>query len=218
MPHKEAAFAAVDEVDAGGAGDRRGQHALAARTDGSSATNTDGVGFLANLDEGAPGWDAHPGPAVVLGAGGAARAVVWALLERGFAPVHLVNRTRGRAEALAARFGPDVRPAGWERCRACSARRASSSTPRRSAWTGSRRSTSTLRRFRDDAVVTDIVYVPLETPLLAAARARGLRTVDGLGMLLHQAAPGFEHWFGRRPTVTPALRAAVLARLIGAVA
>ncbi len=113
VPHKEAAFAAVDEIEPAG-------RAIGAVNtvwrDGRRlvATSTDGIGFLANLDEAAPGWDAAPGPAVVLGAGGAARAVIWALRERGFAPIHVVNRTAGRAEALAARFGRDVKPAGWD--------------------------------------------------------------------------------------------------------
>jgi shikimate dehydrogenase len=150
---------------------------------------------------------------VVLGAGGAARAVVWALLQRGFAPVHLVNRTVDRAEALAARFGTSVKPNTWE------------ALPRLLKGAGILVNTTSLgmagqaplevdlRPLPDDAVVTDIVYVPLETGLLASARGRGLRTVDGLGMLLHQAAPGFERWFGQRPKVTPELRAAVLATI-----
>jgi shikimate dehydrogenase len=209
VPHKEAAFAAVDEVEAAG-------RAIGAVNtiwrDGRRlvATSTDGTGFLANLDEGAPGWDRAPGPAIILGAGGAARAVVWALLERGFAPVHVVNRTVGRAAALAARSRPAVKPAGWDALpRLLREARVLVNTTSL-GMEGQPPLDIDLAPLRDDCLVTDIVYVPLETQLLAAARARGLRTVDGLGMLLHQAAPGFAHWFGRMPEVTPELRGAVL--------
>jgi len=209
VPHKETAFAAVDHIEP--AGRAIGAINTIWREDGRLvATSTDGVGFLANLDERAPGWSADPGPAVVLGAGGAARAVVWALLERGFAPVHVVNRSLDRAEALATRFGSQVRPAGWHDLPGVlrEARVLVNSTSL--GMEGQPALTIDLAALRPDCLVTDIVYVPLETPLLAAARARGLRTVDGLGMLLHQAAPGFAHWFGRTPEVTPALRRAVL--------
>jgi shikimate dehydrogenase len=209
VPHKEIAFRSVDEIEAAG------REIGAVNTiwrDGARlvATSTDGVGFLANLDAGAPGWSDSPGPAVVLGAGGAARAVVWALLRRGFAPVHVVNRSRDRAEALAARFGERVRAADWVEVAALfgEARVLVNSTSL--GMEGQPALDLDLAALRADCLVTDIVYVPLETPLLAAARARRLRTVDGLGMLLHQAAPGFEHWFGRKPEVTPALRQAVL--------
>lgn len=209
VPHKEAAYAAVDEIEPAG-------RAIGAVNtiwrDGRRlvATSTDGIGFLANLDEGAPGWDRAPGPAVVLGAGGAARAVVWALLERGFAPVHIVNRTADRAEALAARFGAATHPAGWDALPRLlrDARILVNTTSL--GMEGQPDLDIDLAPLRADSLVTDIVYVPLETRLLATARRRGLRTVDGLGMLLHQAAPGFAHWFGRMPEVTPALRAAVL--------
>lgn len=209
VPHKEIAFASVDEIEPAGL------EIGAVNTiwrDGARlvATSTDGVGFLANLDEGAPGWSDSPGPAVVLGAGGAARAVVWALLLRGFAPVHVVNRSRDRAEALAARFGERVRASDWGQVTALlpEARVLVNSTSL--GMEGQPPLDLDLTALGPGCLVTDIVYVPLETPLLAAARARGLRTVDGLGMLLHQAAPGFAHWFGRKPEVTPALRQAVL--------
>ena len=209
VPHKEAAFAAVDEVEAAG-------RAIGAintiwrEGDRLVATSTDGIGFLANLDEGAPGWDQAAGPAVVLGAGGAARAVLWALAERGFAPIHVVNRTRDRAEALAARFGSASRPAGWDALPDLLGRARVLVNATSLGMEGQPPLDLDLTGLPEGCVVTDIVYVPLETGLLAAARRRGLRTVDGLGMLLHQAAPGFEHWFGRKPEVTPALRAAVL--------
>jgi shikimate dehydrogenase len=209
LPHKEAAFAAVDEVEPAG------QAIGAVNTvwrDGRRlvATSTDGVGFLANLDEGAPGWDRPAGPAVILGAGGAARAVLWGLLGRGFAPVHVVNRTAGRAEALAERFGREVVPVRWESLPGTlrEARIVVNSTSL--GMDGQPALDIDLEPLREDCLVTDLVYVPLETGLLAAARARGLRTVDGLGMLLHQAVPGFAHWFGRTPKVTHELRLAVL--------
>jgi len=209
MPHKEAAFAAVSDMDE------------TARAIGALNTlwiesgklfggNTDALGFLANLDEAVENWDKDPGAAVVLGAGGGAQAILFALLERGFAPIHLVNRTLERAETLAARFGSAVRPAGWERADRLLGKADLLVNTTILGMKGSPSPELDLGALPDDAVVTDLVYVPLETPLLAAARARGLRTADGLGMLLHQAAPGFERWFGKRPSVSPALRAAVL--------
>jgi shikimate dehydrogenase len=212
IPHKEAAFAAVAEMDP------------AARAIGAVNTlwiddgklvgsNTDGIGFLANLDDCSKVWDKSPGAATVLGAGGAARAVIWALLSRGFAPIHLVNRTLERAESLASIFGTDVKPMGWEALpgRLGDTRVLVNTTSLGMA--GFPQLDIDLAPLPADALVTDLVYVPLETGLLAKARARGLVTVDGLGMLLHQAVPGFERWFGKRPTVTPELRAAVLATI-----
>jgi len=209
VPHKEAAFAAVD-------GAEKAAVAIGAVNtlwidDGKlCGDNTDSEGFLANLDMSIENWDKSPGSAVVLGAGGAARAILHALIHRGSAPIHLVNRTSTRAEALAECFGDSVRPAAWNAVERLldGARILVNTTTlgmKGSPWPG-----LDLARLPDDAVVTDLVYVPLETPLLAAARARGLRAVDGLGMLLHQAAPGFERWFGRRPAVSAALRAEIL--------
>jgi len=209
VPHKEAAFAAVDAVDAAA-------EAIGAVNtmwiDGGKlrGDNTDSQGFLANLDMSAENWDKSPGAAVVLGAGGAARAVLHALIHRGFAPIHLINRTHMRTEALAKRFGNSVRLAGWKAAERLldGARLLVNTTTlgmKDSPWPG-----LDLSRLPDDAVVTDLVYVPLETPLLSAARGRGLCTVDGLGMLLHQAVPGFERWFGRRPAVSAALRGEIL--------
>src|SRR5258707_3542872 len=142
------------------------------------------------------------GPAVVLGAGGAARAIVWGLLERGFAPVHIINRTVARAEALAERFGKRVHPAEWSALPKLLREARLLANPTSLGMEGQPSLAIDLASLSPEALVTDLVYVPLETPLLAAARARGHRTVDGLGMLLHQAAPGFAHWFGQRPTVT----------------
>lgn len=211
VPHKEAAFAAVADRDP--AAEAIGAVNTIWIEDGRlRGANTDAYGFLANLDQNAPGWDREAGAAVVLGAGGSARAVVFALLSRGFAPVHVVNRTAERAEALAARFGRDVRPAGWEEVsRIMNAAVMVNTTSL--GMQGEPPLSIDLSPADDSLLVTDIVYIPLETPLLKIARQRGLKTVDGLGMLLHQAVPGFEKWFGRRPTVTPELRQAVLATM-----
>ena len=208
-PHKEVAFAAVADMEP------------AARSIGAvntlwldgrrlHGTNTDGFGFLANLDQEAPGWDIAPGAAVVLGAGGASRAVLWALANRGFAPIHLVNRTEARAETLARQFGQAIRPAGWHELPSLLAGARLLVNTTSLGMEGQPPLSVDLSPLPTDALVTDLVYVPLETALLAAARGRGLTVVDGLGMLLHQAAPGFERWFGGRPVVTRALRTAVL--------
>jgi len=209
VPHKEVAFAAVADMEP------------AARSIGAvntlwldgrrlHGTNTDGFGFLANLDQEAPGWDIAPGAAVVLGAGGASRAVLWALANRGFAPIHLVNRTEARAETLARQFGQAIRPAGWHELPSLLAGARLLVNTTSLGMEGEPPLSVDLSPLPTDALVTDLVYVPLETALLAAARGRGLTVVDGLGMLLHQAAPGFERWFGGRPVVTRALRTAVL--------
>lgn len=205
IPHKAAALVASAHVT------DRARRIGAANTltfaeDGLHADNTDAPGFLANLDAAGP-WDAER-PAVVLGAGGAARAIVVALQDRGVPRIRLANRTRARAEALAAEFGgidvaplddPGLRDAGLV------------VNTTALGMAGQPPLALDLAPLPPDAVVTDIVYAPLDTPLLQAAAARGLRTVDGLGMLLHQAAPGFRRWFGAEPVVDDALRAAVLA-------
>ncbi len=171
------------------------------------ADNTDGEGFLANLDAGAPGWDASAGLALVIGAGGAARAIVDALAQRGFGRILIANRTRARAEALAE---------GWTAAEGIGLDETSAVAPDLLVNTTSLGMNDDALSFdpsglNPDCVVTDLVYSPLETPLLKAAAARGLRTVDGLGMLLHQAVPGFERWYGVRPTVDANLRDIVLA-------
>ena len=212
VPHKEAAFAAVAEMD------------KAAREIGALNTiwldgrrlvgaNTDAPGFLASLDQEIPGWSAEAGPAVVLGAGGAARAIVWALKERGFARITIVNRTPDRTAALAASFGDKVATAGWDELPGllCDARLLVNTTTL--GMEGQPPLEVDLAPLPADAAVSDLIYVPLETPLVAAAKARGLRAGGGLGMLLHQAVPGFAHWFGTRPVVTPGLRDAVVATL-----
>jgi shikimate dehydrogenase len=208
VPHKEAAFAAVARRDA--AAEATGAlNTLWLEGGALIGANTDPHGFLASLEESAPGWDTAPGPAVVLGAGGAARAIVWALITRGFAPVHVVNRDPARPKNLARQLGDQVKPARWADLPSLlgDARVLVNTTTLGMA--GQPPLKIDLTPLPKDAVVNDIVYLPAETELLTAARARDLRTVGGLGMLLHQAAPGFARWFGREPRVTPALRAAV---------
>jgi shikimate dehydrogenase len=176
-----------------------------------SGSNTDAWGFLANLDERAPGWDKH-GSAAVIGAGGAARAIVWALLQRGFHDVRIINRTLDRAVELAAAF-PPAKAVAFPSMRGALADVSFIVNTSSLGMKGSPPLAVDLSGVQSGATVCDIVYNPLETELLREARLKGLRTVDGLGMLLHQAAPGFEKWFGVRPEVTPQLREAVLAAL-----
>jgi len=210
VPHKEVAFASVDHADA--VATALGAVNTVWLEDGRlMGSNTDAEGFIANLDHWAPGFDANPGATIVLGAGGAARAVIWALKARGFAPIHVINRTRDRAEAMAERFGADIHPAGWDDLPALLPQASLLVNTTSLGMEGQPPLVIDLVAARDDLLVTDIVYIPLETPLLKVARSRGLKTVDGLGMLLHQAVPGFERWFGRRPVVTPELRRLILA-------
>lgn len=213
VPHKEAAFAAVQERTAVAA--RLGAVNTVWLEDGRlCGDNTDVFGFLANLDEAAPDWR-RGGQAVVLGAGGAARAVAYALAEAGFAPVWVLNRSEERAEALVRQIGAPLRAGGLAALPARLAEAAVLVNTTSAGMAGSEPLAIDWSGAGDGLLVTDIVYVPLETPFLAAARRRGLRTVDGLGMLLHQARPGFERWFGLRPDADAALRRAVLADLGG---
>ncbi|KQT52580.1 MULTISPECIES: shikimate dehydrogenase [unclassified Aureimonas] len=216
IPHKEAVFRALDRRDA--AAEAIGAVNTLWREGGTLVGgNTDAYGFSANLDERLSGW-ADATEALVLGAGGAARAVVHALLERGVTRVAILNRTSDRAIALAESFGARASGHGEEERETLLARTdlLVNTVPippvdPEMARFGYEPPLPDLSALPDHALVTDIVYVPIETPVLRAARARDLRAADGLGMLLHQAAPGFERWFGRRPEVTPALRDAVLA-------
>jgi shikimate dehydrogenase len=214
VPHKELALAAADEATDIA---RRIGAANVLWLDGKKlcATNTDVEGFIINLDRTAPQWRKKDRPAIVLGAGGAARGIVFGLLEAGVSKILLTNRTPDRAEAVAAEFGGRVEPVAW--------------LPDRTAFqsTGLVVNTTTLGMkagatvgppidvslLADDATVADAVYVPLMTPLLRAAEARGLAIVDGLGMLLYQAETPFEKFFGHRPIVTPELRQVVIADL-----
>ncbi len=213
LPHKEAALRAAAIADEAARAIGAANTLWLDQTGRLCASNTDAYGFMTNLDEEAPGWNEGRRPVLVLGAGGAARAILYSLLAAGASRILLANRTRERAEALAQGFGPSVHVVDWEdRNRAlvgCGLLVNATSL----GMTGKEPLDIDLAALPQDAVVADIVYSPLETKLLAAARARGNRTVDGLGMLLHQAVPGFERWFGVRPEVTPALRAHATASL-----
>jgi shikimate dehydrogenase len=213
IPHKEEAMRAVDEYDS--AAKRAGSiNTIIVRADGRIlGSSTDGYGFLAALRAALPAFSAAAGPAVVLGAGGAARAITAALLDDGAPEIRLVNRTPERAAKLAKTLGGPVRGVAWEK-RAQALEGASLLVNATSlGMEGQPPLDLPLEALPREAVVNDIVYVPLETSLLARARNRGNPAVDGLGMLLHQARPGFEAWFGVKPEVTPELRAAVLATL-----
>jgi shikimate dehydrogenase len=176
------------------------------------STNTDIEGFINNLDACAPGWDRIE-DALVLGAGGSSRAVVFGLIERGIQRVHLVNRTVDRARVLADQFGAHVHPLAWDAIGDLLPRAGLLVNTTSLGMHGQPSLELDTGPLPPDAVVADLVYVPLETPLLASARARGLQTADGLGMLLHQAVRGFELWFGQRPEVTSELRDLVVADL-----
>ncbi|PBB31343.1 MULTISPECIES: shikimate dehydrogenase [unclassified Mesorhizobium] len=209
IPHKEAAFALVERRDE--AAEAIGAVNTLWLEDGVLwGGNTDALGFAGNLDEHAPGWAAN-GPAVVLGAGGASRAVIHALKDRGLNDIRIVNRTLARAEELADRFGAGVSAHGAGAVGELLSDAGLLVNTTALGMHGNEILAADPAGLPGHAIVTDIVYVPLETPLLAAARARGLKTVDGLGMLLHQAVPGFERWFGKRPQVTPQLRRMIVA-------
>ncbi|MDJ1464438.1 shikimate dehydrogenase [Nitratireductor sp. GZWM139] len=208
LPHKEAAFQGVDQCDE------------AAEMIGAVNTlwfeggkliggNTDAYGFSANLSAIAPGWTSGE-TAVVLGAGGAARAIIHAIQKAGYRKIRVVNRTIERAEELAQRFGTGVSAHGWDALPALLSDAHLLVNTSALGMTGKPPLEISLDPMPEGAVVSDIVYAPLKTDLLAAAEARGLTPVDGLGMLLHQAVPGFERWFGMRPEVTGALRTHVL--------
>jgi shikimate dehydrogenase len=211
LPHKEAALAASEPDD-------RARAVGASNTlwyDGGHllSTNTDVEGFTANLDAVVPDWDLGLDEAVVLGAGGSARAVVYGLIERECGRVHVVNRTPERATALAARLGEAVQPANWSALPHLLARAGLLVNTTSLGMAGQPPLDLDLEPLRSGAVVADLVYAPLETALLADARGRGHPTADGLGMLLHQAVRGFQLWFGERPEVTPELRALIEADL-----
>jgi shikimate dehydrogenase len=167
------------------------------------------------LDHVVPDWKAHDGPACILGAGGAARAIVHGFLQAGVDEIRVFNRTRERAEQIAEDFGPRVKVFDWD-VRSDGAREACVLVNTTAVGLKGEGSLDIdFAGFNEDCVVSDIVYVPLETELMASAEAAGLRTVDGLGMLLHQAVPGFAKWFGVRPQVTDELRALVVADIEG---
>lgn len=210
VPHKETALPLLDTVSDVARRIGAVNTVFVGADKKLSGTNTDAFGFSENLKHGAPNWDGKDGPAVVLGAGGAARAVVSALQDLNVPEIRLLNRTLEKAQALAYSLGGTITPLNWDE--------------RNSALSGATLLVNTttlgmvnqppleisLEALPEMAVVNDLVYAPLETELLAAARGLGLKTVDGLGMLLHQAVPGFEGWFGVKPSVTDNLRNVVL--------
>jgi shikimate dehydrogenase len=175
------------------------------------ADNTDGYGFMANLRQHVPTWDPRSGPAAIFGAGGAARAVIVALADAGVPEIIISNRTRAKAEALRADFGARISVIDWVQADKMLDDATTVINTTSLGMVGGADFKVPLERLRKDAVVTDLVYNPLETPFLKAAKAQGCTTVDGLGMLLHQGVPGFERWFGQRPEVDEGTRAAVLA-------
>jgi shikimate dehydrogenase len=214
VPHKEEAVLLVDRVDP--VGRRMGAiNLIVVEPDGTlSGYNKDGYGFIESLREARPDWRGDAGPAVVLGAGGGARSVVVSLLDEGAPSVRLLNRTRGRAEQLRAEFGGPIEVIDWERRGEALAGAALLVNTTTQGMTGQPALDIALDALPTSALVCDIVYNPLVPPLLAAARARGNPIVGGLGMLLHQARPAFEAWFGVLPEVTPALRAKIEATIV----
>ena len=212
IPHKQMAFEVCGKVTPAAAS-LGAVNTLWLENGVLCGDNTDVAGFLAALDEEAPGWEVVEGQAVVLGAGGAARAIVHALRQRGKRVV-VVNRTRARAESLAAEEGAGVEAADWASLPAALKGASLLVNATSLGMKGQPALDVDLSPLPARAAVNDIVYFPLETALLHQARARGLRAVSGIGMLLHQAAPGFERWFGARPGVTPELRRLVEADVL----
>ena len=211
LPHKSAVMQLVDHLS-----DRAilvgAVNTLTFREDGTTfGDNTDGYGFMANVRAGAPGWDPKAGPALVLGAGGAARAIIVALADAGVPEILLTNRTRAKADALKTEFGQRIKVVDWVQAGNVVEDAAIVINTTSLGMTGQPDLRVPLDGLQPQTIVTDIVYSPLRTTLLQTAADMGCVTVDGLGMLLHQGVPGFERWFGKRPEVDDALRAAVLA-------
>lgn len=211
VPYKEAALRIADHVS-----DRAtvigAANTLVFREDGSiHADNTDGYGFMENLRSGAPDWNAKDGPAVVFGAGGAARAVLHALADAGVPEILLTNRTRARADHLKEEFGQRITVVDWVQAGNVVENAELVVNTTSLGMQGQPELRVPLDGLQPGAVVTDLVYAPLKTNLLKTAEEAGCTTVDGLGMLLHQAVPGFERWFGVRPEVDADTRAAALA-------
>lgn len=210
IPHKEAVLDLADVIT-----DRAAligaANTLTFQSDGKlHADNTDGLGFVANLRQSAPDWSARAEPALVLGAGGASRAIVAALLQEGCPEIVLANRTRARADALKAHFGGKISVIDWTQTTGVIQDIGTLVNTTSLGMIGKEDLKISLDELRSSALVTDLVYTPLKTQLLVAAEAIGCQTVNGLGMLLHQGVPGFERWFGRRPEVDDAVRRAVM--------
>jgi len=211
LPHKEKILSIADQIS-----DRAAligaANTLVFQPDGKIyADNTDGYGFIENIRQHAPDWQAKDGPALVLGAGGAARAIVSALLEAGAPEVRISNRTRARADQIKSDFGGRVGVVDWVKAGAEIEYAHTLVNTTSLGMTGKSALTVSLDKLNPETLVTDIVYSPLETELLKAARSKGCRVVDGLGMLIHQAVPGFQRWFGQKPVVDQAIRDILLA-------
>ena len=211
LPHKEKILSITDQIS-----DRAAligaANTLVFQPDGKLyADNTDGYGFIENIRQHAPDWQAKDGPALVLGAGGAARAIVSALLEAGAPEVRISNRTRARADQIKSDFGGRVGVVDWVKAGAEIEYAHTLVNTTSLGMTGKSALTVSLDKLNPETLVTDIVYSPLETELLKAARSKGCRVVDGLGMLIHQAVPGFQRWFGQKPVVDQAIRDILLA-------
>lgn len=207
IPHKQDAMEIVDEVDE--VAKKIGAiSCVVVRDDGSLfGTNNDWLGFLGNLKEFHPDWRADAGPVTVIGAGGGSRAVCYALLDQGVTEIRLVNRTRERAEKLAEEFGGPIEVHSWEERHDALDGVAMAVNVTSQGMQGETALDIQLDALPVDAIAADIIYIPLETPFLAAARARGNPTLNGVGMLLHQGPPAWKRWFGVEPQVTPDLRA-----------
>lgn len=210
IPHKESVLDIADVIS-----DRAAvigaANTLTFQSDGKiHADNTDGIGFISNLKQEAPNWDPKAGPALVLGAGGASRAIVAALLHEKVPEIILTNRTRARADALKAHFGGKIKVVDWTQAGSHLDEATTLVNTTALGMTGKEELKFNLDALTPNTLVTDIVYNPIITSLLANAEERGCQTVDGLGMLLHQAVPGFERWFGKAPEVDAELRRAVL--------
>ena len=213
IPHKEAAFEIVDRVDS--LARRIGAiNCVVVAPDGSlDGCNYDGFGYIHSILEAYPGWQADAGPIVVIGAGGGARAVLVSLADQGARQIRLINRSPKRALALAREFGAPIKALAWNDRHAALDGAAMLINTTSQGMSGQPSLDLALDKLPTSALVSDIIYVPRETPLLAAARLRGNRTVNGLGMLLHQARPAFHAWFGVMPEVTTELRAIIEATI-----
>ena len=211
MPHKQYAMTMVDKLT--DTARRIGAvNCIVVGDDGRlTGTNNDGKGYLLSVQEIAPQWTPAAGPIAILGAGGAARALIVAMLEEGAREIRLVNRTFDKADQLAREFGPAIKPIAWEKRSDIIGDLALLVNATNQGMTGKPALDISLDRLSPRTLVSDLIYVPPETPFLAAAKARGNVTINGLGMLLHQARPAFQAWFGVMPDITPELRAAVMA-------